>query len=354
MKNIEEIDKNLKVETTLSEQDIIFFNVCEAPFDLYGVTHNGTQFCRMPKNVAKETNNGVFELYTNTAGGRVRFKTNSPYIAISAKMPKVTRFPHMPLTGTSGFDMYSYQNGEYTFENTFPPPYDMQNGYDAIYYFKTPGIHELIINFPLYNDLSDLYIGIKDGFSVYSGEKYINKKPVVYYGSSITQGGCASRPGNCYQAIISQKLDCDYINLGFSGSARAEKAITEYIASLDMSCFVYDYDHNAPDPEYLEKTHEPMFKAIRKAQPDLPVIFVSSPPCTSFGQENQKARRDIIYNTYKKASDSGDKNVYFVNGTDFFRLVGDHGFVDGCHPTDLGFMQMADTLLPVIKNALWL
>lgn len=351
MKKIEEIDKNLKVTSTLEEKDIVFFNVCQSPFKVYGITHDGTQFRRIPKDVAKNTNDGVLGLSTNTAGGRVRFKTDSPYVAISAKMPWITKFSHMALCGTSGFDMYLYQDGHYKFENTFFPPVDMTDGYDSIHYFPTDGIHEIIINFPLYNDVSELYIGIKDGYSVFEGAEYSTDKNVVYYGSSITQGGCASRPGNCYQAIISQKLDCDYINLGFSGSARAENAIVEYISSLNMSCFVFDYDHNAPDPEYLEKTHEPMFKAIRAAQPNLPVVFVSAPPLP-WSKEVAEKRRDIVYQTYKNAVDNGDKNVYFVNGLDFYNTCGDHGFVDSCHPTDLGFWFMAETLTPIIKKIL--
>lgn len=352
MKKIEDADKNLKVSTTLEEKDIAFFDVSEPPFDIYGIMHTDTGFCRVPKAVADNVNDGVKFLSTNTAGGRVRFKTDSPYVAISAKMPYITRFAHMPLTGIAGFDMYIYESGECRFAHTYVPPYDMTNGYDSIYYFKTGGEHEIVLNFPLYNDVSSLLIGVKEGSSLSGGGKYIDKKPVVYYGSSITQGGCASRPGNSYQAIISRALDCDYINLGFSGSARAEDAIAEYIAELDMSCFVYDYDHNAPDAAHLEKTHEKMFKTIRTAQPNLPIIMVTMPLETDMDEIDK--RREIIYRTYRNALDGGDKNVYFINGYDFYKMSGDSGTVDGCHPNDLGFWQMADTMLPIIRKVLGL
>lgn len=125
--------------------------------------------------------------------------------------------------------------------------------------------------------------------------KYAVKKPVVYYGSSITQGACASRPGNCYESILSRRLDCDYINLGFSGSAKGEDAIVDYIIGLDMSVFVMDYDYNAPTPEHLEKTHSKMFKAIRAEHPTLPIIIMPRPKF--YLNAGQKAMVDIVHNT---------------------------------------------------------
>ena len=121
MKNIQDVYKNFKVETKLEEKDIIFYDVKDKPFDLYGFysAEKNDQFIRLPHDLAKDVNEGVAGLYRHTAGGRVRFKTNSPYIAISAKLPLIQRFPHMPLTGTSGFDMYSFSNGRYKYEKTF-------------------------------------------------------------------------------------------------------------------------------------------------------------------------------------------------------------------------------------------
>ena len=112
-------------------------------------------------------------------------------------------------------------------------------------------MRSFVINFPLYTDVCELYLGLEESAKVEAAPDYEIKVPVVYYGSSITQGGCASRPGTSYQAIISRRLNCDYVNLGFSGNAKGEPAIAEYIAGLEMSVFVYDYDHNAPNPEHL-------------------------------------------------------------------------------------------------------
>ena len=112
------------------------------------------------------------------------------------------------------------------------------------------------------------------------------------YGSLITQGGCASRHGMSYQSIVSRKFNCDYINLGFSGNAKAEDEITDYIKNLEMFVFVLDYDHNAPTVEYLKNTHEKMFKAVRDAHPDIPVIMMSRPK--HFLTEEEKERRKVV------------------------------------------------------------
>lgn len=180
---------------------------------------------------------------------------------------------------------------------------------------------------------------------------YIDKKPMVYYGSSITQGACASRPGNCYQGYICRAFNCDYINLGFSGNAKAEDEIIEYIKSLDMSIFVCDYDHNAPSAEHLKNTHEKMFKAIREAHPDIPIIIMSAPIWNPSGA--WKERRDIVEQTYKNARATGDENVYFIDGKALMSLCENNGTVDNCHPTDLGFYSMAQVLGDLIeKNGL--
>ncbi len=360
MKNIADVDKNLKVETNLKENDIKFYNVKDKPFNLYGFfgTKKGAKFSRMLKEVAEKTNDGVAFLYSHTAGGRVRFKTNSPYIAISVQCPCMTVFPHMTLIGTSGFDMYVYENGKYIYSNTrdfIPPPCEDQKplNYESIHYFNDEKIRDITINFPLYTDVSELYVGIKEGSILSEGGKYINEKPIVYYGSSITQGGCASRPGNSYQGIVSRYFNCDFLNLGFSGSARGEDVMAEYISKLDMCAFVYDYDHNAPTIEHLKNTHKKMFDKIRSENPDLPIIIMSSIPTTNRSEEEKRKRNEIIRKTFEEAIKKGDKNVYYIDGKEFFKFYGGEcELVDGLHPNDLGFMCMAQCVIEKLKKAM--
>ena len=343
MKDISEIDKNLKVETEIQKDGLKFYDIKEEPFKVYGVFHDGERYRRIADDVAKTVSDGVHYGVKYTAGGRVRFRTNSPFIAIHYK-GEMGKMPHFAFTGSCGFDIYFGTK----YEASFVPPMDKQKGYESIITSGKWEMREVTINFPLYSFVEELYIGLDENAIVEAPTPYRIEKPVVFYGSSITQGGCASRPGTCYEPYITRRFDCDHINLGFSGNARAEKEIAEYIAGLDMSLFVYDYDHNAPDVEHLEATHERMFRIIREKNPDLPVIMMSRPKYYISGYE--PLRLEIIKKTYENAIANGDKNVYFIDGRDLCKICGHEGTVDNCHPTDLGFFAMAQTLGDFIEE----
>ncbi len=344
MIDISKVDSNFNVETKIEKADIKFYNIDDAPFKVYGVFRENGKYRRMPESVAQSVSGGVYTLHSNTAGGRVKFVTDSPYIAIHAEMDGLGKMPHFALTGSVGFDMYV----DDCYAKTFIPPFDIKDGYESVVEFEKKERREITINFPLYSNVCELYIGLQDTAFLEEGKPYKNAKPIVYYGSSITQGGCASRPGMSYQAIVSRTFNYDYINLGFSGCARAEDEMIEYIKNLDMSIFVYDYDHNAPTVEHLERTHEKMFKAIRAKHPFLPVIMMSRPKY--FLTDEEKIRRSIIETTYRNAISSGDKNVYFVDGLALTELCKELGTVDNCHPTDFGFVSMAKALTEVFAR----
>lgn len=353
-KSIGDIDKNLKVENSFSVGDLCLHDVRSEPFDIYGLYNAKEEpaFRRLPEDVAKATSQGVARLATHTAGGRVRFTTDSSYITIKAVMPSITHMQHMPLSGTSGFDLYIDEGGKGTYKGTFMPPVDITDGYESIIRFESRETRSVTIHFPLYNDVTSLYIGLQADAALDHRAKYKYDKPILYYGSSITQGGCASRPGNCYQNLISAKHDCDHINLGFSGNAKGEDAITDYMAGLDYSIFVSDYDHNAPSPEHLTNTHEKMFLKIRKTHPDTPVIFITRP---GFDKDIKTgiARRDIIYKTFMNAQSRGDQNVYFIDGERLFMSdYRDACTVDGTHPNDAGFVRMAEVIGHTIDSIL--
>lgn len=347
MSNISLIDSNFKVESNIKESDIRFYDVKQAPFEIYGVFYESGKFRRLPEGIAKTVSAGVYSLHAHTAGGRVRFKTDSSYIAIHVKMPGIGKMPHFALTGSAGFDLYVC-DGDERYVKTFVPPFNIQGGYESIIYFESTQMREITINFPLYSEVGEFYIGLRDGANVCEPKRYQTKKPIVYYGSSITQGGCASRPGNSYQSIISRRLNADYINLGFSGNAKAEPEIAEYIANLDMSVFVYDYDHNAPTVEHLKNTHEKMYLTIRKANPDLPIVLMSRPKFSL--SDDDKQRYAIIKKTYDDAKARGDENIYLIDGVTLMAMAKDEGTVDGCHPNDLGFTSMAKAVGDLLEK----
>lgn len=349
LSNISLVDSNFKIESHINEKDIRFYDVNQPPFRIYGVFYDSGKFRRLPEDIAKTVNTGVYGLHANTAGGRVRFKTDSPYVAINVKMPSIGKMPHFALTGSAGFDLYIYDGSE-RYVKTFVPPFAIQDGYESIIYFDSSKMREVTINFPLYSEVSELYIGLHDSALVREPKRYKLEKPIVYYGSSITQGGCASRPGNSYESMISRRLDTDYINLGFSGNAKGEREIAEYISQMDMSVFVYDYDHNAPTVEHLKNTHAKMYRTIREVKPDLPIVLMARPKF--YLSDDEKLRFDIIKKTYEDAKAAGDTNIYLIDGATLMALAKDEGTVDNCHPNDLGFASMAKAVGDLLEKIL--
>ena len=355
--DISKVDKNLAAKNIADKPNVEWHNIKENPFKIYGLYNPKTQdvFRRIPKEVAEATSENVVALSTNTAGGRFRFSTDSPYIALRCAMP-VSYGINMSQLVKCGFDLYIDEGEKHTHIGTFRHDVGDTEVYASyIDIFKTKfkgGKYNYTVNFPLYNDVYEVEIGIEKGSVLEAGAEYKDIAPFVYYGSSITQGGCASRPGNCYQGFISRRFDIDFVNLGFSGSALAEDAIVDYMSGLNMSIFISDYDHNAPNAQHLEKTHYKMYETIRKANPNLPYIMISKPD-VYVNENNNEARRGVIKASYEKALQNGDKNVYFIDGFTLFNgLNCTDCTVDSCHPNDLGFFRMSQVIGDKIEEIL--
>lgn len=354
--DISKVDKNFAAED-IQYEGIKFYSPKEKPFKIYGLykPEENEPFKRMPHEVAQSLNKNVEILYTNTSGGRIRFRTNSTKILVRSILPNLAIAGHMPATGSSCFDLYV--NGEYisVFRHINKPDLkaisgaNSENTYDSIRTLGKSEMRDILLFFPLYNDVTDVFIGLDEDAVVEEAPEYTRTKPVVFYGSSITQGGCASHPGNAYPNILSRRFDTDIINLGFSSGAKGEDLMGEYLSNLDMSVLVYDYDHNASNVEHLEKTHERMFKIIREKQPDLPVIM---PTCADrCFKDTIPARREVIRRTYQNAVDKGDKNVYFIDGRTIYAPLGQGNCtVDDTHPNDLGFLMMANSIGAVLEE----
>lgn len=346
--DIASIDKNFKIETNIEREKLKFYDVKVAPVKLYGVWHDGESYRRVPKDVAENTSPELVTSSLKTAGGRIRFITDSPYVVIKAFYPFITVFGHMPRAGTSGFDLYVNEGGREIYKKSLFPPNNTDLSFDAVFDFPDSRERLITINFPLYNPLNELYLGIHSDSKIKHAPDYTVKLPIVSYGSSITQGGCASRPGNSYQAMLSRRYDADFTNLGFSGVARGEAAIRNYIASLPMSAFIFDYDYNAPTPEYLKETHKPFYEAVRKTHPDIPILMMGHP---EFHSNDMVVKRNaVVKETYDYALLNGDKNVYYIHSRELFALCEDGGTVDGVHPTDFGFRSMAEAMAKILDK----
>lgn len=352
MSNIpKELDKNMIVEA--DADGFVWYDAARAPFELYGFCGiEGEPYRRLPDDVAAATNPGTRRNASHTAGGRVRFSTDSKRIAIRTKMPYMTHYDHMASNGSAGFDLYEDFEHSHHYSGTFRCSVRDTVGYTAKLTVEGGSVRDYTINFPLYSPVESLEIGIDEGSCLGGGAKYRALAPIVYYGSSITQGACASRPGIAFQSIISRRLEIDFVNLGFSGNARGEQSMAEYIASLDMTAFVCDYDNNAPNAEHLYATHYDFYKTVREKQPDLPIIFVTRSDFDVNYGESVKRRR-AIEDTYYRAREEGDRNVFYIDGQGLYRGdLKEECTVDRSHPSDIGMALMADGIGQLIARIL--
>ncbi len=305
------------------------------------------EFKRLPDEVTKKLPH-LFDVAKNTAGIRLSFYTDATTFTINVTFLNITYYKHICAMIYKGLDVF-VDKQLYGCEA-------LEERKDKLVYeVSLPSSNELKlidIYFPLYGDVKELNIIIDDLAHVSPNTKSRYNKPIVFYGSSITQGACASRNSLNYTNMLSMMLDTTIYNLGFSGKAKGEREMAEYIATLDMAAFVFDYDHNAPSVEHLAITHEPFFKIIRMKQPNLPIILSSRSDVDDNLVDNDKRRR-IIMQTYVEALNEGDKNIYFVDGKEMFKDYNrDMCTVDNTHPNTLGFYRMAITFKKSILQAL--
>ncbi len=333
-----------------------FYKITDEPITIHGLNHinaEKNEYWRLTDDIIEKMPH-YDHLGRRCVGGRIRFKTNSKQIFI--KYSTRTEFPdkNISLIGTAGIDIYLGTGIKSTFAGYVCPS---TTGYkDSIIegtVNKSDKMELVTINLPRNEHISYFEIGIEDDAEIIRAENYSITKPIVFYGSSITEGGCAGRVGGAYTSIVARWLDADYYNYGFSGNAKGEEVFAQYITKhKDMSLFVYDYDHNAPNAEHLEKTHKKFLDIIRKANKTVPIIILTKPDVDK-NLEDAKKRRDIIYNSYKAYHDAGDRNIYFIDGAEFFGTIGrSECTVDGTHPTSLGFLRMAEKIYPLAKEVL--
>jgi hypothetical protein len=351
MNNIAKNDKNFLINSKFERNDIVFYSALSDSFSLHGVKYENGKFRRMPEKIAKTVSEGVYYSHALTAGGRLRFTTNSSFVAISVTYDCIEKSSHFSMNGMAGFDLYEEISETQKHMGSFTPPLETESHFESLIELQHSDCHHITINFPTYSAISELYIGLSEGAYVKPARPYQISKPLAYYGSSITHGACSSRPGNTYPEMISRALNCDYINLGFGGNALGEQAIAEYIADLDMSVFVLDYDYNAPDVEHLAATHKNMYRTVREKHPSVPILMISRPkPLLT---EKELERLEIVKTTYQDALDNGDKNVYFIPGYELIpENIIDSAKVDKVHPNDLGFYCMANRISKELREIL--
>ena len=314
----------------------------------------GARYERLPDSLKNISRAPLWNLSRNSAGMAIRFRSNSTTIA--AKWEALINFHmnHMTDTGAKGLDLYCLQkNGEWRFVNSGRP--NGKTNQATIIANMQPEEREYMLYLPLYDGLVSLSIGIDSLATIDQPliDYPIRQKPIVFYGTSILQGGCASRPGMAHTNIISRRLNRECINLGFSGNGQLDLEVARVMAEVDAGVFVLDFVPNA-SVEQMKERMETFYRIIRNKHPKTPIVFIEDPIFTHtlFDQRvaHEVTRKNQtlneIFNSLKK---KGEKDIYLIHSE---KMIGEDGeaTVDGIHFTDLGMIRYANLITPFIKK----
>ena len=321
-------------------------------FTIIGRFHSEKTYTRFPAKYENTLRKEVWGLGQHSAGISIRFRTNSPFINVRWSVKNDAAMDHMPFTGIKGVDLYSLVEGKWKYINTGRVKgkrneFMMVRGAGDSY-------REYLLNLPLYDGADTVSIGIKNGASISVPEDMhlTSKKPVVYYGSSIAQGGCASRPGLLFTNILARSMDRPFINMGFSGNGTFDLSVGDALCETDAALYVIDCNPNTRTELIYERAVELVMK-LHRERPEVTVLLVEAFPYVSgFSKpsEAENAKKNIELNkAYEALRKAGIKNLYYRKGDD---LIGfDYeGTVDGVHPNDIGMMRIAEALEPTIRK----
>jgi len=307
---------------------------------------------RLPERLKSVVRPPLWELALQPSGGRIRFSTEATALAIRLHYPSLAGMVDMHKIGQFGLDLYV--DNEYC-STVYPVD---QPDVEASFFADAPALlRNVCIYLPLYAPVEVKAIGLSDGAQLWPPGPFAVPRPVVYYGSSITQGACASRSGMSYQAILSRDLLLDYVNLGFNGNGKGDREIAAAMAEIDAACYVLDFAQNCDSPAQLRKVYGPFIDTLREAHARTPILCITPIFASAEGyskeadlrySEMRKAIRDAVSERTRR----GDQRLHAIDGTRLLGCEDSDGLTDGLHPNDLGFQRMAERLSVAILEAL--
>lgn len=329
--------------TAGQDDAIVWHNCTRLGVEGKGWTGTLSPYDRLPAKAHGKVPELVWDLSHNCAGLYVRFTTDASSIQVRWTLLKAElAMPHMPATGVSGIDLYAKEaDGAWRFVANGSPV----TASNVATFEVSPG-KPYLLYFPLYNGLKSIKIGIPKGrtISAYKPAPGKTQKPIVFYGTSITQGGCASRPGMAFTSIVGRNLNVPVINLGFSNSGRMEPALADLLAELDPSVYVLDCLWNM-SPELVGQRVEPFVKRLRQSRPNTPILLVEDYNMRNISPTPMGA---VLRNVYGKLKAEGVTNLHFLSSLNMLGTDGEPT-VDGCHLTDLGMMRLAEGFVKKLR-----
>ena len=341
-----------------SSTPLLWREAFEVPFRLGGFPWFARDrvYRRLPVLPAGQIRDAVSELADCPAGGQVSFQSDTRHLAMRVKLAGPANMNHMPATGQCGFDLYLGEPGRQRYHNT--ARYDIrETGYEVeLFEHPDAALRTFTLNFPLYQGVKEVQIGLSPEACVQAPPAWSDERPIIIYGTSITQGGCASRPGLAYTNIASRALNREIVNLGFSGNGCGDPEVLRLMAEIPRpGLWVLDYDANAGSQDELRQSLPAAIKALRAARTDVPILVVSRIVwARDFSHAESARNREIRAEIQRKAVAAaravGDPCIHFLDGGLLLGPDADECTVDGVHPNDIGFLQIARALVPELQR----
>lgn len=339
-----------------AEGKFLFYDVRLLGVEGQGWKDVKAPFDRLPARAEGKVRDAVWNLSRHSAGLCVRFITDAPTLQARWTLTSANlAMPHMPATGVSGLDLYVRTDKGWHWLGVGQPR--QQTNTAALVSGLPNGQREFLLYLPLYNGVSSVEVGVPAGTKLLRApvRPEGRDRPIVFYGTSITQGGCASRPGMVHTAILGRRLDVPVINLGFSGNGRMEPEVTALLAELDPAVYVIDCLPNMSAKDVEERT-EPLVRTLRKAKPKTPIVLVedrtyaNSPLLPAQQKRNDDSRRSLE-KAFARLKADGISDLHYIHGDGLLGADGE-ATVDSSHPTDLGFLRQADAFEVHLKPIL--
>lgn len=351
--NVEELDQYMQ-RRKIDPVNLCWYDPAEGDFEINGLYWfaQDKRYHRFPQGVDYSFKPALESLAACNAGAQIRFRSNSRRIVVSAKVASGAVSPTMAECGRSGFDLYVGEPGSELFWNCALPFPGQKEYADEIFNVKEQKMREFRLNFPLYNSVQALSIALDEGSEILPPTPLKIKKPIVIYGTSITQGGCASRPGTAFTNRLSRTFQAEFLNFGFSGNGQNDLPVAELLAAIkDPAMFIIDSEANSVSGKLVNERVPEFLNILRKKHPSVPILIVTK---ITYGPRYAleiPVLKEYFYNIYQARRAAGDEHIYFVDGSDFYSPEDySENSVDGAHPTDQGFAVIAKKLEPVLRD----
>lgn len=330
-------------------------------FAILGRYHNEPNYNRLPIKYKDIVRKEVWNLSNNSSGLSIIFRTNSSNIGIRWKVKKNSTPSNMTKISANGIDLYCLKDGQWQYVNSgIPTGFESES---LIISDMDTTHKDFMLNLPLYDITENIEIGVQSNASIKKNEliRNTNSKPIVFYGTSITQGGSASRPGMNYPSIISRNLNTEIINLGFSGNGRFEYSIGVALCDIDSKLIVLDCTPNS-HPDTIQNNVPKLLRQLRQCKPQTPILIIESitreyahfkiSDSNVFGSYKFIERQNSeLRKAYVNAENEGIKNIYYLESANLIGI--DHeGTVDGTHLNDLGLSRIASKVQTKILEIL--